>query len=69
MKLDFSGLNRIVLEKKFEPSLTDNLLYFFWEKGMSLEEVNRLPIPYLLKIVEIHSYYVEKAESKNKNEQ
>ena len=61
------------LDKEFnkgkkDPSNMDLIYYTFWEKGISLNEFNELPIPYILGIMNSIKYVSElqKKEMKKK---
>jgi hypothetical protein len=41
-------LSSIVAKESYAPSDAEVLQYLFWERGISLEEFNRLPIPYII---------------------
>lgn len=45
------------------PNELQSILYLFWEKGISLNEFNELPIPYILTILNVHGY-IKKEEEK-----
>ena len=54
MFLDLSGLDEEV--KSYKPTELETIYYLFWEKGISLEEFERLPIPYILGVIKTFSY-------------
>jgi len=45
--------------KKFVPNNLNFIHYLFFEKGIGIEEFNRMPIPYIMSMVNTHSYYKE----------
>lgn len=68
--MDF-GLGSFAPEKgkSQKPSDLEFIYYLFWERGISLEEFDRLPIPYILSVVGVLSHVKEqeaKAYSKRK---
>lgn len=55
-------------EKFLEPSPAEMVYYMFYTKGIGLEEVSRLPIPYLLTMLETHMYAQKEQEKANKRQ-
>lgn len=55
------------LEGAFKPDGLDYIYYVFWEKGITLEEFNRLPIPYIMRMVQMYSFVKEKELEAAKN--
>ena len=52
-------LDDIVSRKRRKPSDLDVLFYIFWEKGISYEEFRKLPLPYILGVLNTHAYFKE----------
>lgn len=53
-------LDSIATNKKYVPSSIDSIYYLFWDKGISLEEFEKLPLPYIFTILNVHNYIKEK---------
>ena len=62
MKLDLDCL----VDKSNIPSHIEIVYYVFWEKGVTLEEFNKLPIPYIMSILKTFNYVREKEEAEIK---
>ena len=59
-------------KKEQKPSFMEAVYFLFWDKGISYEEFNELPIPYIMGILKTKMYYDEKEKeelekSKKKN--
>jgi hypothetical protein len=60
MKDIFSNLSRLVKDNK--PTYLDMVYYVFWEKGISKNEFDKLPLRYIFSIIKTHSYIKDKEE-------
>jgi hypothetical protein len=58
--LNLNELDEFLLDKEYIPDPIDIIYYLFWEKGFSMEQVNELPIPYIMSIVSTHGYVKKK---------
>jgi hypothetical protein len=58
--IDLSILDEVSTQKARKPSDYEFILYLFFDKGIGLEEFNRLPIPYILSVIKTHNYVKEK---------
>lgn len=45
------------------PSTLDFIYFSFWDRGISLEEFNRLPIPYILTMIQTLNYIKAKEQN------
>jgi hypothetical protein len=62
-----AGLEEFVDNKK--PSPLDQIYYFFLERGVLPSQLDELPIPYVMAMLNTHSYVVkeqEKAAKRNR---
>lgn len=48
------------------PSDLELIHYMFFEKGISLLEFNKLPIPYILSIIRVNNYFRKQEEKELK---
>jgi hypothetical protein len=64
--LDLSALDEFVTDKQKEPTALETLYYAFWERGITLEEIERLPIPYIIGVMNTLKYVREKEEQESK---
>lgn len=55
------GLNSLNYfnENKYVPSTIEFIHYLFWDKGISLIEFNKLPIPYIISVLKSFTYVKE----------
>lgn len=58
-KLDFD-LDDLVTGNPDDPSNIDTIYYLFWEKGIDYNRFKDLPLPYIFKILKVHSWIKEK---------
>ena len=68
----FSGLRELAEEfgdKDYQPTPYENTLFLFLEKGISLEEFNRLPIPYILSMQSTAVAWAKKQEESLKKKE
>ena len=49
----------IVPEKNTKPSNLEYIYYIFWKKGISYDEFNKLPVPYIFMIMKCYMYEIE----------
>lgn len=57
------GLESIATKKKEnKPSDLEMLYYLFWRKGITLKEINELPIPYIFGILRTFTYVKNEEE-------
>ena len=49
-----------------KPTWEEEVWYAFWEKGISYEEFERLPIPYILSILKVNNHYAKEMEKRSK---
>lgn len=62
-----SGLDDFVENKK--PEALDQIYYFFLERGILPNQLDELPIPYVMAMLNTHSYVMkeqEKAAKRNR---
>jgi hypothetical protein len=52
--MDLPGLSEF--NKTRTPSSLEVVYFLFWEKGISLKELEELPIPYIVSIVNTYTY-------------
>lgn len=57
--MDF-GLDRIAPKKNNEPTILNSIYYLFFRKGIDFNDFNKLPIPYIVDVLDTYSYYKEK---------
>lgn len=62
-----ASLGSIVKSNK--PSNIDSIYYLFFDKGISLNEFNELPIPYIITIIKTHNYQLKEQEREMKKAQ
>jgi len=55
--------------KSPEPEPYETIWWSFWEKGISLEEFNKLPLPYIFSIISTQNYVNQKQEEAHKKAQ
>jgi hypothetical protein len=60
MNLDLSSLDEEVRLSK--PSFLDTVYYLFWEKGITYNEFNDLPLPYIFSILRTFNYVKEEEQ-------
>lgn len=51
---------------RYKPDFMDTMYYLFWEKGISSNEFDELPIPYIMRIMKVHNYVKEQEEKEMK---
>lgn len=56
MNFDFD-LDEIVTNKA--PNAETYVKYLFWDRGIDLNQFNKLPIPYILEMVQVYTYIKE----------
>lgn len=61
MEVNLDKLGELV-SHKHKPTNMEAIYFLFWEKGISLEEFNKLPLPYIFGILKVSNY-------KNKEEE
>lgn len=66
MSLDFSGIDKIVSAGKYVPSNIDTIYYLFFDKGVDFIQFSHLPIPYIITIINVHSYIKTEEEKAHK---
>ena len=49
-----------------KPSWLDSIYYLFFDKGITLVDLDRLPLPYILGILRTHSYIKDEEEKELK---
>ena len=59
-----SGLDEFVSERKPEP--LDQIYYFFLERGVLPSQLDELPIPYVMAMLNTHSYVMKEQEKASK---
>lgn len=64
--MDFNLDSLAPKQKSPKPSDIEAIEYLFWDKGHSQREVDELPIPYIISILNTHSYYRELEEKAQK---
>lgn len=57
--MNLPGLDELEGFNDTKPTQAEFILYLFWEKGISYEVFSRLPIPYILSVVNTHNYVKE----------
>jgi len=62
-------LDDFVSKNKFKPNQAQLIRYLFFDKGIDLNTFNKLPLPYIMEMVEIHSYLKEQEEKELKKAQ
>lgn len=60
MLLNLNELEELATRKKFVPTPLDNIYYAFWDKGITLKELEELPIPYIIRTMNTLTYFKEK---------
>lgn len=61
------GLNTLEdFNKSQEPGWLEQVWFFFLENGVSWEEFNRLPLPYIFSILRVNQYQAEQQEKRMK---
>lgn len=61
--INFSSLDEAFKEERFIPNNLQFIYYLFFDKGISIAEVEELPIPYIFEMIMVHMY-VKEEESK-----
>lgn len=56
MSFDLGILDSVVKSKKFVPNNIDSIYYLFFDKGIGFTELSGFPIPYIITILNTHSY-------------
>ena len=56
-------LDSFVEKDSSNPNNMEMVYYLFWEKGIDFNRFNKLPLPYIFKILKTHSW-VKKEEEK-----
>jgi hypothetical protein len=59
-------LDSLTSNKKFTPTNLQFIYYLFWERGMSKNELDTLPIPYIFEMVNTHLYVKEQEQKAHK---
>jgi hypothetical protein len=59
--MSLSGLNSLEQFNpyKFKPTDLDFIYYIMFEKGVTLDKFNVLPIPYIINMVSVYAYLKE----------
>ena len=52
-----------------EPTSLEMIYYLFWERGMSLKEIEELPLPYIFSVLKAHIFIKEKEAEELKKAQ
>ena len=55
-------LDKLVTGNTAKPTDVEFIYYLFWEKGISWEEFNNLPLPYIFAIIKCHTYVKNEEE-------
>lgn len=66
------GLNELAREfakKEYVPTALDNLYLFYLENGVTLADLEELPIPYIINCYLSAQYHNSKTKKANGNEQ
>lgn len=64
----FELLDQVFKEEIEQPNHTELAHFLFFEKGIGLEKFNEYPIPYIVEMMKVNSYFRQKEKLKGKNE-
>lgn len=63
--LGLAELTQEFARKEYVPNALDNIYLFFVEHGVTLADLDELPIPYIINCYLTASYHNKKAQEKN----
>lgn len=61
-----SQLNKHFNKGDSKPNNIEMIYFLFWEKGIDLEQMDKLPIPYILSILKVNQYVIKEQEKEMK---
>lgn len=64
--LGLEELDKEFRKEEFVPNSLEAMYFFFLENGLSLSDIDELPIPYLWNCLRTKMYYTEKAKQKER---
>lgn len=60
VKFNLSALDKFTT--KFSPTAFESVMYLFWEKGISYAEFCKLPMPYIVGVLNTFDYVKKREE-------
>ena len=53
--MNLDSLNQFK-DRSNEPTNLEFIYYLFWEKGIDLNSINQLPLPYIFSVLKAHNF-------------